>query len=261
MGTEIGQFDLTLTRETIVLLIDRARSDLHRHGAMQLTLGIDGPVRLAGEDGEALEGDAVLVAANAPHWFESTGPVAVVWLAPESWACRQLTQSFLGGHPLAVLDPEPLEELRPVLRRLADRSLVDEGVRCLVRSIESSWLTGGQAPPLHPAVKRALRHIEGLVELRVSAAELAEVAGVSETYLMRQFKEGLGTPLRRVLLWQRVCRALDALGHRSSATDAAHLAGFHDLPHMSRVFKQLLELTPGELSRLQPPMRVTRLTT
>jgi AraC-like DNA-binding protein len=73
---------------------------------------------------------------------------------------------------------------------------------------------------------------------------------------MHQFKHDLGVPLRRYLLWRRVQSAMAALADGHSATETAQLAGFHDASHLNRVFKQLLELTPGELARLGPDFNV-----
>jgi AraC-like DNA-binding protein len=257
VGTEIRQFDLYIWDRLVVLSIERTRSDTHRHGAMQLTLGVDAEVRCGVAGHDAVSARAVLIAANTPHWFESTGPAAVVWIEPESRECRRLAEMHLGDAPVSALDPAPLVDLQPRLDQLAARSLSDGDAQALRDGLLSGWVERvGPAPPLHPAVKRVVRHIDGLSVIKVGLPELCEIAEVSESHLMHQFKHDLGMPLRRYLLWRRLRHALASMSEGRTATDTAHHAGFHDASHMNRVFKQLLELTPSALLKLRPAMQV-----
>ena len=69
------------------------------------------------------------------------------------------------------------------------------------------------------------------------ASEIAQQLALSESRFLHLFKEQLGIAWRPYLLWRRMICAIQAILNDSSATDAAHLAGFSDSAHLSRTFK------------------------
>ncbi len=79
----------------------------------------------------------------------------------------------------------------------------------------------------------------------MSLAEVAKKVGLSPSRLTHLFREQLGIPPTRYLLWTRLRHALEALANRSSVTDAAYAAGFSDGPHLSRTFRAMLGFSPA----------------
>ena len=69
------------------------------------------------------------------------------------------------------------------------------------------------------------------------AAEVASQLALSESRFLHLFREELGIAWRPYLLWRRMMCAIQAIINNSSATDAAHLAGFSDSAHLSRTFR------------------------
>jgi AraC-like DNA-binding protein len=76
---------------------------------------------------------------------------------------------------------------------------------------------------------------------------------------MHVFTESVGIPLRPYLLWLRVQRAASALSNGQTVTEAAHLAGFADAPHLTRTFRRTLGTSPRELIRPAAATRELRL--
>ena len=70
------------------------------------------------------------------------------------------------------------------------------------------------------------------------AAEVASQLALSESRFLHLFREELGIAWRPYLLWRRMTCALQAIINNTSATDAAHLAGFSDSAHLSRTFRK-----------------------
>ena len=52
------------------------------------------------------------------------------------------------------------------------------------------------------------------------------------------------------MLWRRLIRALEVYAGGQSLTEAAHMAGFSDSAHFSRVFKRFFGLPATTLTRL-----------
>jgi AraC-like DNA-binding protein len=50
----------------------------------------------------------------------------------------------------------------------------------------------------------------------------------------RLFRDQVGVPIRRYLLWHRYLTALSLLADRASVTHAAHAVGFADSAHLTR---------------------------
>jgi AraC-like DNA-binding protein len=78
------------------------------------------------------------------------------------------------------------------------------------------------------------------------AAEVASKLALSESRFLHLFSEELGISWRPYLLWRRIICAVQAIINNSSATDAAHLAGFSDSAHLSRTFRKNFGMTIRE---------------
>lgn len=75
------------------------------------------------------------------------------------------------------------------------------------------------------------------------ASEVAQTLALSESRFLHLFREELGIPWRPYLLWCRMTCAMQAILNHSSATDAAHIAGFSDSAHLSRTFRKTFGMT------------------
>ncbi|MCB1169606.1 MAG: helix-turn-helix transcriptional regulator [Leptospiraceae bacterium] len=98
----------------------------------------------------------------------------------------------------------------------------------------------------HPGLKQALEFLQSHSDLKVRLADVAFHAGLSESRLVHVFKEHMGLPLRRFILWLRLQRAVRTVQSGGSLTDAAHSAGFSDQAHFSRTFRQNFGMSPRE---------------
>ncbi|MCB1139140.1 MAG: helix-turn-helix transcriptional regulator [Leptospiraceae bacterium] len=98
----------------------------------------------------------------------------------------------------------------------------------------------------HPGVRRALAFLQNHPDLKVKLADVAFHAGLSESRLAHVFKDHMGLPLRRFILWLRLQRAVLTVQAGGSLTDAAHSAGFSDQAHFSRTFRQSFGLSPRQ---------------
>ncbi len=74
-------------------------------------------------------------------------------------------------------------------------------------------------------------------------AEVASKLALSKSRFLHLFSDELGIPWRPYLLWRRIICAVQAMIIGSSATDAAHLAGFSDSAHLSRTFRNHFGMT------------------
>jgi AraC family transcriptional regulator len=104
-----------------------------------------------------------------------------------------------------------------------------------------------------PLPTRALRRVIDRMETLASDLDLqtlADESGYSRRHFVRMFERATGCTPHRYLLKMRVERAQALLKGKSlSLIDVAVECGFSSQSHMSKVFRQLLGVTPGDYRR------------
>jgi AraC family transcriptional regulator len=108
---------------------------------------------------------------------------------------------------------------------------------------------GGSSVP--EPVRRAVDYIHEHHAEDIDLRSIAEAVNLSPYHLARLFKQAIGTPPHRYLIQVRVqsAQALLALDtEKRSLAEVAAAAGFSDQSHLTRHFKRLLGVTPGQLT-------------
>ena len=95
------------------------------------------------------------------------------------------------------------------------------------------------------AVRRARDYLEARVASDIGLAELAAVAGLSPSRLVRSFKASLGLPPHAYHRYLRVRRAQALLRDGQPVALVAQDCGFVDQSHLTRAFKRHVGVTPG----------------
>jgi transcriptional regulator GlxA family with amidase domain len=79
--------------------------------------------------------------------------------------------------------------------------------------------------------------------------ELAAEAGLSRFHFLRVFSKATGQTPHAFLINQRVNRAQALLRAGERAAEVAVACGFADQPHLTRVFRRIVGVTPGQYAR------------
>jgi AraC-like DNA-binding protein len=135
----------------------------------------------------------------------------------------------------AILDPQSGEVEQQSLLRTYLRSLFERaGTRV--------------AEPQGTRCEIALERIRSLIQERhaerLTLDGFATETGFSKFYLERSFHERFGLPIHQYLKKVRVSRALDMLRSGVRPSVVSKKVGFADQPHMTRVFRDELGVTP-----------------
>ena len=101
----------------------------------------------------------------------------------------------------------------------------------------------------HASVRRARAHLRERWDRKVTLTELAAVSGLSRFELVRRFREFSGVTPHAYHTNLRVeeARRRLAAGHAPAAVAAD--CGFADQPHLNRVFKRAVGVSPGRYAR------------
>jgi AraC-like DNA-binding protein len=125
----------------------------------------------------------------------------------------------------------------------------------LLSMLAALILRHADAPPFlqrigqeHLCVRRAKEYIEAYYNENISIKRLSSVSNLSPFHLIRVFRDQVGLPPHAYLTQIRVRKAKSLLKQGWRIIDAACETGFADQSHLSKHFKRIIGLTPGQYS-------------
>jgi AraC-like DNA-binding protein len=231
------------------LLMGRAQGAVpaHAHHAIQIVIALDRNVAISGDDGKWHETQGLIVRPDAEHSFDATGAFGVmVFVDPESSEGVWLSTSL--RRDITIVPDTRVDAIVPELRAFAEQ--VDESldIAALVRRCIHG-LKSGLAPTrrLDSRVTTVLEAIRAADDLRMSLDQAADKACLSATRFAHLFKEQVGLPFSRYMLWRKMTRAMVAVASEGTIAAAAHAADFADAAHLTRTFYQMFGMPPSVL--------------
>jgi AraC-like DNA-binding protein len=107
--------------------------------------------------------------------------------------------------------------------------------------------------PATPAADEMVRLVRDYLEAEyarvVTLAELARLTGLSPSYVSRTFRAALGVPPYSYLALVRARRARDLIMRGYALSEVTHATGFSDQSHLTKHFKRVYGLPPGQYAR------------
>ena len=106
-----------------------------------------------------------------------------------------------------------------------------------------------------PVVRRVTTYIEAHLDGALPLAELAACAGLSPFHFARGFRATVGETPHRFVVQRRVAAARELLlaSEGISLGEAAFRTGFSSQSHLTRCFREVCGVTPGEFLRKERP--------
>ena len=146
---------------------------------------------------------------------------------------------------------EELETERPLGRLYVDSLAHALATRYLLLDCAPNFRSESRVTALPPRILNRVREkIDTNLDTDLSLESLAEESGYSRAHFLRMFREATGLTPHQYVLGLRLSRAQDYLRRKgSSIIDVALSCGFSSQSHMTSVFRQRLEMTPGEFRR------------
>ena len=214
---------------------------MHHHPAVQVAVGLDGPLELTTADGVTRHCRAVAIGSGTRHALGCTVGVTPIslYLRPETAPGAGINARARGG--IWVLD----DGLSGCVATLfAERGL--ETAACHVIAELTAPAAG---PDMHPQLRQAVDLVRAAPADRADLTSVARAVALSPDYLGRLFKRQTGTSFSATTRWLRLVAGLEHLRDGGSVTDAAHTAGFTDSAHANRTCWEMLGGSPSQLAR------------
>jgi AraC-like DNA-binding protein len=213
-----------------------------------------GPAHDVRADGRALRypADAICVRAPGTIWStRATGPSAFLSLDVEP---ALLPPGGVAG-AMRFVERPALPGLDRCVRLLRSGAS-DLAKQIVLAELIDALLRAGLvvAPELDAGIDaRAVAGARELLTARIAdpptLQELADAVGANRFVLLRAFRRRFGVPPHAFLLRLRVERARMRLARGADISQTSLELGFADQSHLSRVFKQVVGMSPGAYRR------------
>jgi AraC family transcriptional regulator len=223
----------------------------HAHHAIQIVITVEGTVGIRGKRGDWRMGSGVAVRPDVVHSYNGNGAVGgMLFVDPESLEGAWLRSSL--RDEITLVPSSRLQSCAGEMRRFLEQPLESLEIAALIKHCVHALCTG--APPsrrMDERVTRVLAAIREADDLRMSIEDAAAMVFLSPSRFAHLFKQQVGLPFRRYMLWRKLARAVLVIGRERTIATAAHAADFADAAHLTRTFYQMFGIPPSVMMRGQ----------
>ncbi|WP_208724834.1 helix-turn-helix transcriptional regulator [Leptospira yasudae] len=236
---------LYLMNGRVFFATNAMQTDFHSHYAATLAVSLTETISIETERGKE-EYRVALVGPNTHHRTVSPGIEMVALLIdPETYEYGSISEFVQTGEVKRL----EVNAFLPLIERLWDLyygRLNDVEVWDLhIDLLRTVYPFRKLEKAIDERIQKIAQRIRAEMPDSIRMNEIGKDFSVSEDRLIRLFKENLGIPLRRYLLWVRILEAAKLLKDGKSITEAAHAAGFSDSAHFTRTFKENFGFVPS----------------
>jgi AraC-like DNA-binding protein len=234
-----------------------ARNERHSHYAVQVSVGVDGPGRLAIEGETWRDFDVAVVRSAVAHGFDPMGRfLAQVMVEPISPYGSALS-ALLGDRPALFITDGVADAVRSVVEPVREAALSRAAyLDTAFRILEELTSVAPPATAVDARVAAMCEHVRRHVaDTRITLAQVAAAACLSPDRARHLFREHTGLSVRAYVLWTRLNLALELLPAASQLTAVAHECGFADAAHFTRTFRHVYGITPSGLLKSSFPVQ------
>jgi len=214
---------------------------MHHHPAVQVGVGLDGPLELTTADGMVRQCRVVVIASGTRHALGCAPDVTPLslYLRPETAPGAGINSRAAGG--IWIVE----DSVSDCIATVFAESGLEEAVLRLIDALSIDT----HERSAHPQLKQAVDLVRADPTDRVDLVSIARAVALSPDYLGRLFKKQTGSSFAATTRWIRLIAGMEQLSHGSSVTDAAHSAGFTDGAHANRACWELLGGSPSDLAK------------
>lgn len=242
----------------IALFIGRVSDNIsHQHHAIQLTFDIE--ERFAVKLGNiSISSRAILINSDVKHKiFSNRGKQVLMLIEPESDYGTAIRNKISADKNGALnlddrLDSRLLSSLEELF--FSEEVFIDKVMATVMD------LLGIHASNAY-VIDQRIRAISDIINHNrikdFSISVLADGVGLSESRLQHLFKEQIGIPIKRYILWKKMMAAVSLITGNNDFTTAAYEAGFSDSAHISRTFKKNFGLTLSDIFKNSSAVQVS----
>lgn len=228
-------------KDHIILTASYEKPVPHKHLALHLLFGLEGPVECQVE-GQQIVCDGICIASNVYHTASAgEGQLLMVLVETSSELAKQIRKNYLnkedGNSVYTILPSDFVRDIRHGMKN-GDTDRVEE----CIRTLDGHYVQADSH--MDERIWEVLQWIEGQEGIDENIyRELTEVSCLSLSRLSHLFKEQTGSSLAGYLAWVKLQKAYDFILAGNNLTEAAIRAGFASSSHMSATFRRMFGIT------------------
>jgi AraC family transcriptional regulator len=241
------KIDIYLWPERALYLGPGMSTSRHRNHAGVWLLAHEGSLKVTLDDGRVLQDEVVYIPSETAYLTEvRAASMAALFWEPESASFKRVSQYFENVPRAFRYKHTDCSRQARLLSAETSRDEADTFIRDIFQL--------GREDVVLPTftderVTTALAFLRDSPQEYHSLDALAARVHLSPSRFAHLFKEVVGVPVRRYVLWMKLRRALELAMTGDSLTTAALTAGFADGAHLSRSTRSLLGFAPEFLFR------------
>jgi len=234
--------------ERFLYLGPSTTTSLHRNHAATWLVAQTGSLRVTLGDGAVLDNEVVYIPPETEfQTAQSDSLIAALYWEPESASFRRITAQFATGTARAF--PCRYTRSSELVELYAPEATLHDADRLLASVFGLDDLGAAQDAIHDTRIAKAIAFPRASPHAYDSIHTLAARVHLSASRFAHLFKQEVGVPVRRYVLWQKMRRALDLAMAGESLTSAALTAGFADSAHLSRTVRSIQGVAPEFLFR------------
>jgi AraC family transcriptional regulator len=223
------------------------KTSLHRNHAATWLVATQGTLQINLSAGEAIENEVIFVPSETEFaTTKADANIAALYWEPESDSFQRATRGLDTTSARGFKCQYGLNELA---RLRDDETTLAEADQLLAPLFGLNSLTSSATVFQDARIIEALKFLRESPHAYDSLDALANRVHLSSSRFQHLFKEKVGVPVRRYVLWLKMRRALDLAMAGDSLTTAALSAGFADSAHLSRTVRAIMGVAPQFLFR------------
>ncbi len=227
---------------------------MHRHLAVQCCISLSGKLEVFSTDSKQWKPcDAVVIGSNVPHRIRNAdGLVCLVYLEKHSEDYKIISDHYrinsngkIDCQPLLLYGDTPCQLVKKLVN--LNPNNLDSTLASAIRfeCLEFFNVHLLKQPVRDTRIIQLLQHLEQNPGSVFSGRQLATTINLSESRMQHLFKQQVGLPVRRYILWMKLRFVLERSLKGLSITEASYEAGFADSSHFSRTFKAMFGIAPS----------------
>ena len=248
MTTAAPNIHLYVWPERFLYLGPSASTTPHRNHAATWLVAHQGTLRVTLGSGVVIENEAIYVPSETEFSTnQAASLIAALYWEPESASFQRAATQFDATTACAFKCQHT--NLRALESLYGSDSSLAAADKLLADIFGLGGLGGTNASASDKRIEQALSFLRDAPHAYDSIETLAARVHLSPSRFAHLFKQQVGVPVRRYVLWQKMRRALDLAMAGNSLTTAALSAGFADSAHLSRTVRAIMGVAPEFLFR------------
>lgn len=234
-----------LEQDYIVMFGKEKNKRQHSHYAIQLLI----PVNQININGFATT-SSILIDSYVSHYVHGDAEILSLLIDPNSTIGRRLKQSLLRLKDNEIVYLNNLN-LKSCVSKFKYRMLIPAEIRQTANKIIQQLLIDtSSVQPIDERISSLITYIKSSNFSELHYESAVQSVFLSKSRLTHLFKDEIGIPLGKYMMWKRLLHAsIHLLTSKTNITTVAHEYGFADASHFSRTFKDHFGTSPREIFR------------